>query len=170
MAVAWVGAPAAWAASSLRGDARGWAVALGVTFVLALVARFLYLRVLLGRDRPWRVWSPWLFVVAGSLALVGLSGTEIRDRDRGSDLNASDEADWVEGCRSGGLETYDALPATHPTRVTFTREEIVEAMDEFCAAAAERGYASDEAPSPEEQQELNALMQEILADIAGNAA
>jgi hypothetical protein len=170
MRTAWVGAVVAWGLASVRGELAQVAIVLGVTLVLALVARFAYLRVFLGRDWPWRVWSPWLFVVAASLALVGLSGAELRARDDGSERSAADEADWVEGCRSGGIESYDALPATHPTRVTFTREEIEAALERFCATAAERGFASDEAPTPEEQRELDALMQDILADIAGNAA
>jgi len=166
MRAAWAGAAVAWLAVCIRSDAGGIAVALLVTVVLALVARFLYLRLFLRRGPSWRVWSPWLFVVAASLSVVALTGAGIADRDEGGEaLDDSEIADWKTGCRSGGLKTYDELPETHPTRVSFTREEMTRVMARFCDTAAERGYASERAPTGAEQAELEDLMQDVLADM-----
>jgi len=166
MRAAWIGAVAGWLALCVRSGAGRIAVALLVTLVLALVARFLYLRVFLRRGWPWRVWSPWLFVVAASLSVVALAGAGIADRNRDeAALSESELADWKEGCRSGGLETYDALPETHPTRTSFTREQMTRVLERFCDAAADEGYASDRAPTAAEQAELEGLMQDVLADM-----
>ena len=167
MTVAWIGAVAAWILASIRPEAGRVAIVLGVTFVLALAARFAYLRIFLRRDRPWRVWSPWLFVVAASLGVLSFGGVWLAEErnERNEQLSGAALADWKEGCRGGGIESYDALPADHPTRTSFTRDEMVAILDRFCATAAEEGYAVDRAPTKDEEVELQQLMQDVLAEM-----
>jgi hypothetical protein len=172
MTVAWIGAIAAWMLASIRPEAGRVAIVLGVTFVLALVARFVYLRLFLGRAWPWRVWSPWLFVVAASLGVLSFAGVWLAEErnERNERLSGSELADWQEGCRSGGIESYDDLPADHPTRTSFTRDEMVSILDRFCTTAAEEGYATDRAPTEDEEVELQQLMQDVLAEMESEGA
>jgi hypothetical protein len=167
MAVAWIGAVASWILASIRPEGGRVAIVLGVTFVLALAARFAYLRIFLRRDRLWRVWSPWLFVVAAALGVLSFGGVWLAEErnERNERLTGSELDDWEAGCRSGGIERYDALPADHPTRTTFTRDEMVAVLARFCTTAAEEGYAVDRAPTREEQAELRQLMQDVLAEM-----
>lgn len=167
MTVAWIGAVVAWILASIRPEAGRVAIVLGVTFVLALAARFAYLRIFLSRDWPWRVWSPWLFVVAASLGVLSFAGVRLAEErnERNDRLSGSELADWEEGCRSGGLESYDALPADHPTRTALTRDEMAAVLDRFCATAADEGYAVDRAPTEDEQVELQQLMQQVLTEM-----
>lgn len=167
MTLAWVAAPVAWILASIRPEAGRVAIVLGVTFVLALAGRFVYLRVALRRGRSWRVWSPWLFVVAASLGVVSFVGVWAAEErnERSERLTGSELADWRQGCLSGGVQSYDALPADDPTRLAFTRGEMIRVIDRFCTTAAEEGYAVDRSPTEEEQAELQELMQDVLADM-----
>ena len=165
MTVAWIGAIAAWILASIRPEAGRVAIVLGVTFVLALAARFVYLRIFL--RRPWRVWSPWLFVVAASLGVLSFGGVWLAEErnERNERLSGAALADWREGCILGGIQSYDALPADDPTRLAFTRAEMIQVLDRFCATAAEEGYAIDRAPTEDEEVELQQLMQDVLAEM-----
>ena len=167
MTVAWIGAVAAWILASIRPEAGRVAIVLGVTFVLALAARFVYLRIFLRRHRPWRVWSPWLFVVAASLGVLSFGGVWLAEEqnERDERLSGSELADWQEGCILGGIQSYDALPADDPTRLEFTRAEMIRVLDRFCTTAAEEGYAIDRAPTEDEEADLQELMQDVLAEM-----
>ena len=167
MSVAWLAAVTAWILASIRPEAGRVAIVLGVTFVLALAARFAYLRIFLGRHRPWRVWSPWLFVVAASLGVLSFGAVWLAEErsEHTERLSGSELADWQEGCRSGGIQSYDALPADHPTRLAFTRAEMILVLHRFCTTAAEEGYAVDRSPTEDEQVELQRLMQDVVTEM-----
>ena len=113
------------------------------------------------------MWSPWLFVVAASLGVLSFGAVRVAEErnERNEQLSGSELADWEEGCRSGGIERYDALPADHPTRTSLTRAEMVRVLDRFCTTAAEEGYAVDRAPTEDEEVELQELMQDVLAEL-----
>ena len=167
MTVAWIGALVAWILAAIRPDSGRVAIVLGVTFVLALAGRFVYLRLFLRRNRPWRVWSPWLFVVAASLGVLSFGAVWVAEEhnERNDRLSGAGLADWRQGCLSGGIQSYDALPADHPTRLALTRAEMLLVLDRFCTTAADEGYAVDRSPTEEEQVELQQLMQDVLAEM-----
>jgi hypothetical protein len=159
MRAAWIGGVVLWVAGTLLffRDSVGLYFGLLVgLFVAAVVARFLYLKIL-RRNNLWKLWAPWVFVLAGCAAISIGSTKDI-------DWEESD-AEVTQNCIDGGMAEYESGPNAATLQEFYNPAEVRILLERFCSEAVDRGLVADPTLTAAEQRELDVLMTDTINDL-----